>query len=98
MIAVLPAAHQKVTARHLQRQAMLYVRASVPCIKFSKIPKVRLANMPYASGLLLWAGPASALSSSIKTWANLARRPLIVLAFNAWSPRSVSAIWAWLWA
>ncbi len=28
MIAVLSAAHQKVTARHLQRQAMLYVRQS----------------------------------------------------------------------
>lgn len=28
MIAVLPTAHQKVTARHLQRQAMLYVRQS----------------------------------------------------------------------
>jgi DNA invertase Pin-like site-specific DNA recombinase len=28
MITVLPAAHQKVTARHLQRQAMLYVRQS----------------------------------------------------------------------
>jgi hypothetical protein len=98
MTAVLPSAHQRVTARHLQRQAMLYVRQSTLHQVLEKTESTARQYALRERATAAFAGPASALSSSIKTWANLARRPLIVLAFNAWSPRSVSAMWAWSWA
>jgi hypothetical protein len=67
MLAVLPAALHKVTARHLQRQAMLYVRQSTLHQVLENTRSARRANMACASEPLRWDGKPRALSSLIKT-------------------------------
>jgi hypothetical protein len=66
MISVQPAALQKITARHLSRQAMLYVRQSTLHQVLENTRSALRANMACASEPLRWDGPQSALSSLIK--------------------------------
>jgi hypothetical protein len=49
MISVQPAALQKITARHLSRQAMLYVRQSTLHQVLENTRSALRANMPCAS-------------------------------------------------
>ena len=49
MIPVQPSALQKITARHLSRQAMLYVRQSTLHQVLENTRCARLANTAYAS-------------------------------------------------
>ena len=53
---------QKVTARHVQRQAMLYVRQSTLLSPSWKIRKVPHDTMPYANERLPWVGRLSGSS------------------------------------
>ncbi len=66
MISPQPAALQKITAGHLQRQAMLYVRQSTLHQVFENTRRVRRANTLYANERLPWAGSPSSWSSLIK--------------------------------
>jgi len=47
---------QKVTARHVSRLAMLYVRQSTLHQVLENTRSVPHGNTPYANGLLLWDG------------------------------------------
>ena len=94
MIPVQPAALQKITARHLQRQAMLYVRQSTLHQVLENTERLR-GNMLYENEPLPWAGLPRRLWSLIKIWATQEPLPLIARDFNAWWPRSGLVMWDW---
>ena len=60
MISMQPTALQKITARHLSRQAMLYTCGQSTLHQvLENTRKAPHANMAYASELLPWAWPTS---------------------------------------
>src|SRR6266516_2172941 len=61
MISLQPAALQKITARHLGRLAMLYVRQSTLHQVLENTRCAPRANTAYASEPLLWGGKPRAL-------------------------------------
>ena len=81
-------AHQKVTARHLRRDAYLYVRQSHAAPSRSRTPRARSASMRCASAPWRWAGRPSGSSSSTATSASRALRQWIARASRSSSPRS----------
>jgi len=74
---------QKVTARHLQRQAMLYVRQSTlhQVLENTESTARQYALLSEQSGL---DGPPSALWSLTRTWVNQELAPSIGRDFSAW--------------
>ena len=78
---------QKVTPRHLQRDAYLYVRQSTlrQVLENTESTKRQYALRERA---WLWVGPSSESSPSTVIWASPALRLSIGKGFNVWSPRS----------
>lgn len=95
MIPVQPTGLQKVTAGHLQRQAMLYVRQSTLHQVLENTESTARQYALRERAIAASAGSPSRSWSLIKIWANQEPLLLIVRDFNAWWPRSDLVMWDW---
>src|SRR5260221_4672968 len=86
MIPVQPSASQKITARHLSRQAMLYVRQST-LHQVLENPESTARQYGLRERAIALGWEASRIVVMIRTWANREQAPSIGLDFNGSWPR-----------